>query len=242
MNGNAAQLPPASAAAQSAAAAPPAPQALAAQPQRAPATGELTPRGGSIVLCADGKYRWVYAMDLLKNPTVFLLVWKILFCILAAIFAVTALIDLIQWGGAALLNTLKFFSWFTLGMTVLVALSCYVYAMMMGGQYTVMFEMDAEGVNHVQLPQQAQRARELSDLTVLAGLASGRAAVVGAGLNAARSEMYSAFSSVRAVKACPRRGLIKVNGRLRRNQVYAAPEDFAFVLDYIRSHCENLKS
>ena len=53
--------------------------------------------------------------------------------------------------------------------------------------------------------------------------------------------MYSDWDSVRRVKCYPRRGLIKVNGILRRNQVYAAPEDFAFVRDYILSHCKNLK-
>ena len=50
------------------------------------------------------------------------------------------------------------------------------------------------------------------------------------------------FSRVRRLKAFPRRGLIKVNAPFSRNQVYAAPEDFAFVREYIESHCNNLKS
>ena len=69
----------------------------------------------------------------------------------------------------------------------------------------------------------------------------GNVTAVGVGMNAGRSELYSSWDSVRRVKFRPRRGLIKVNGILRRNQVYAAPEDFAFVADYILSHCPNLK-
>ena len=54
--------------------------------------------------------------------------------------------------------------------------------------------------------------------------------------------MYTDFSSVRKVKAYPRRGLIKVNQLLSHNQVYAEREDFDFVLDYIRSRCPDPKA
>ncbi len=205
---------------------------------------EGEPVSANIVRCADGKYRWIYRLDLLKNPTVFLLVWKIFFFILIGIFAFTALVDLIHWGFDAeqLLGTLRFFGWFLLGMTVLVGLGCLIYAAMMGGSYDVLFEMDAQGVNHRQLPRQAKKAKTVSDLTVLAGLAAGNLTTVGVGMNAARTEMYSDFSRVRRVKAYPRRGLIKVNGLLQRNQVYAAPEDFAFVREFIEAHAVNKRT
>ena len=205
---------------------------------------EGEPVSANIVRCADGKYRWIYRLDLLKNPTVFLLVWKIFFFILLGVFAVTALADQIRWGFdvSSMLGTLKVFGLFVLGMTALVGLGCLVYAAMMGGSYDVLFEMDERGVNHRQLPRQAKMARELSDLTVLAGLAAGSFTTVGVGVNASRTEMYSDFSRVRRLKAFPRRGLIKVNAPFSRNQVYAAPEDFTFVREYIESHCNNLKS
>ena len=69
----------------------------------------------------------------------------------------------------------------------------------------------------------------------------GRTGTVGVGLNAQRTEMYTEFAKVRKVKAYPRRHLIKVNERLEHNQVFAAKEDFAFVKDYIVSHCPNIK-
>ena len=198
----------------------------------------------NILRCSDGKYRWIYDLNLLKNPTIFLLVWKIFACILAGIFVFTTIVDAVSWPGMFvenLLNSLRAFGWLFLGMTVLVAISCLVYAAIMGGKYSVLFEMDEAGVNHKQLSWQADRAKKISALTVMAGFAAGNVTTAGVGMNAGRSEMYSAWSSVRRVKCRPRLGLIKVNGVLRRNQVYAAPEDFGFVRDFILSHCTNLK-
>ena len=231
VSGNAA-APPVSPAAE--------PQGQGAPGRSAPAPSQGQPVSRNIFLCPDGKYRWVYEMNLLKNPTVFLLVWKIFFFIVLGIFAFVAIIDAgdqsdFWWDG--FLELAKIFGYILAGMTALVGVSCLLYAAMMGGKYCVIFEMDEHGVNHKQLPSQAKKARVIAGLTVLAGAASGNLSTVGAGLGAARTEMYSEFAKVRKVKAYPRRHVIKVNERLNHNQVYAAKEDFAFVESFIRAHC-----
>ena len=193
----------------------------------------------NIYLCADGKYRWVYELPILKNPTVFLLVWKIFFFIILGIFVLISIVDAVEWPneiGERLLSNLKIFGFFILGMTVLVGVSMLLYAAIMGGKYVVLFEMDEQGVNHKQLPKQAKKAQVIGAITALVGLASGNLSTAGAGmLSAARTEMYSEFAKVRTVKACPRRHLIKVNQLLNKNQVYADPADYDFVLNYIRA-------
>ncbi len=199
---------------------------------------------GHITRGADGKYRWRYDVNLLTNLTFFFLVWKIFFFILLGISLIGIIADAVQWPASffdGLPATLRFWGYFVLGMTALVAVGYLVYAAIMGGKYCVLFEMDENGVNHKQLPKQARKAEKIAGLTVLAGLAAGKPTVAGVGLNAARTEMYSDFSKVRRIKAYPRRRLIKVNGLLNRNQVYAEKEDFDFVLDYIRSHCPAAK-
>lgn len=191
----------------------------------------------NIYLCGDGKYRWVYEMPILKNPTIFILVWKIFFFILLGIFAVTLIFDAFEGNldGEQFLNTLKFMGIFLAGMTVLVALGVLIYAAIMGGKYVVMFEMDDDGINHKQLPKQVKKAEMIGFITALAGLATGNITTVGVGLtSSARSEMYSEFERVRSVKAYPRRHLIKVNERFGKNQVYAESADYDFVLNYIR--------
>ena len=195
----------------------------------------------NIVLCADGKYRWTYEMSLYRNPTIFLLVWKIFFFIFFAVFACVMIADVINWGTKNIIGFLKFFFYFLIGMTVVIGLGYLIYAAIMGGKYSMLFEMDEVGINHKQMPNQARKATAVSTLTVLAGLFSRKATTVGVGINSARSEMYTDFPKVRKVLAYPHTNLIKVNGLLSHNQVYTETEDFDFVLQYITEHCPNLK-
>ena len=201
--------------------------------------------GSEMIRGEDGKYRWVYEVNLLKNPAIFFLIWRIFFFIFIGIFAFTMLMDAINWPQDffpdRFLTNLSVLGCILMGMTALVALGYLIYAAIMGGKYCVLFEMDEKGVNHKQMPKQAKKAEMLSALTAAAGFASGRLAVIGAGMNAARTEMYSDFAKVRKVKSYPRRHLIKVNGLFSHNQVYTKKEDFSFVKDYIIAHCPNLK-
>lgn len=200
-----------------------------------------TRSGGKITRSDDGKYCWTYELNLYKNPTVFVTVWLIFFFILLGITAVTCISDLVNWGPETLLDNLRFLLYFFIGMTAVVALGYVVYALIVGGRYIVEFEMDEKGINHRQIPSQAEKAKKIGEVTAMAGYLSKRPSVTGAGIMAQRTEMYSDFEKVRHVRPCPRRNMIKLNSPFSRNQVYAAKEDFPFVTDYILSHCNNLK-
>lgn len=197
----------------------------------------------NITLCEDGKYRWVYEMSLFKNPTVFFLVWRILFFVLVGMFVFLTLVEsggINFWWDGFLTNAVVF-GYIMIGMTAVSILGYLLYAAVMGGKYIVEFEMDEKGINHKQIASQARKAQKLGKVTSVAGAATGRFSVIGAGMSAQRTSMYSDFSSTKKVRAYPRRNLIKVNGTLSHNQVYAAKEDFEFVKDFILSHCDNLK-
>ena len=194
-----------------------------------------------VTLGDNGKYRWTYEMSLFKNPTIFLLVWKIFFFIFLGVFAVVNISDFIKWGPEKALENLPVLGYLLLGMTAVVGLGYLIYAAIMGGKYIVEFEMDEKGITHKQTASQAKKAKKIGRVTMMAGAASGRIGNIGAGMNAQRTEMYSDFSKVRKVKAYPRRSLIKVNERFGHNQVYAAKEDFEFVKNYIVARCPNIK-
>ncbi len=194
-----------------------------------------------VTLGDDGKYRWTYEMSLFKNPTIFLLIWKIFFFIFLGVFAVVNISDFIKWGPEKALENLPVLGYLLLGMTAVVGLGYLIYAAIMGGKYIVEFEMDEKGVNHKQIASQARKAKKLGRATMIAGAAAARIGTVGAGMNAQRTEMYSEFAKVRKVKAYPRRNLIKVNERLGHNQVYVAKEDYEFVSNYIVARCVNIK-
>lgn len=198
----------------------------------------------NIVLCEDGKYRWRYDLDLYRSPIIFFLVWKILFFITLGIFVFVFIADAVN-GNAdsdTIIENLKFFGYFVLGMTVVTGMGYFLYALIMGGKYSVIFEMDEHSITHRQIPSQAKKARAISKATATAGALSGNVTAVGVGINSSRTEMTTDFSAVRKVISYPRFHLIKVNELLEKNQVYAAKEDFDFVLNYIVQHIpENAK-
>ena len=203
---------------------------------------EGQPISSNITLCSDGKYRWVYRMSLIKNPTVFLTVWKIFLFIFIGIFIVTSIVDMVEWDDFfpdRLLGNLKVFGLIFLGMTVITWVSCLIYAAKMGGAYVVLFEMDHNGVNHKQVEWQAQKARQLAALTTAVGAKTGNLTTAGIGISATRTELYTDFASVRRIKLHPWRNTINLNARPEHNQVYAANEDFEFVRDFILTHCTN---
>ena len=198
---------------------------------------------GNIILGEDGKYRWVYPLNLFKNPTVFLLIYKIFFFIMLGLFAFMFILDLFE-GNVSLerfLGELKVFGIIWLVITALVAISYLIYALIMRGKYVVEFEMDEKGITHRQIRIQAKKAKAIGAAAIIAGILTGSPTAAGAGIGAARTEMYSDFATVRKVKAYPLRSLIKVNSLLNHNQVYAYKEDFAFVKEYIASRCNNAK-
>lgn len=196
---------------------------------------QVTP---NITLDPDGKYRWTYEMSLFRNPTIFVLLWKVLFIAFVIFFLFIVLLDGCEghFDAEHLAFDCKVFGIGIAGMTVLAAVGYLVYAAIMGGKYIVDFEMDEQGVLHAQCPAQAQKARKLAAVTAAAGAATGRLSTAAIGINASRTKMYTEFARVKKVLAQPRRGVIKLNETLNHNQVYAHPEDFDFVLSYIRAH------
>lgn len=190
--------------------------------------------GNSVTLCQDGKYRWNYEFDMLRNSAILGTLFKIFGGIILGIWLVTAIVDGFEnfWGTTKVMAII--FGVFV----VLILVSYLIVARMYGGKYCVLFEMDEQGVNHVQLPKQFKKAQVLGAITALAGGAAGSLTGAGAGLLAAtRNGLYTSFSQVRSVRSFPRQNVIKVNAPLSKNQVYVPDEDFPFVLDYIRSHC-----
>lgn len=192
----------------------------------------------------NGVYRWSYDLYLYRDYSIYFLIWKIFFFIMTGGFLIIFIADALNGSDfffERCVEDLKFYGYFLLGMTVITLLGYLLYAALMRGKYCVEFEMDEKGILHKQIEEQAKKAKKLSNLTAAVGAASGRLSAAGAGLAAARTEMYSDFSKVKKVKAYPARGLIKVNGVLQRNRIYVEKADFPFVLSYIQTHCTEIK-
>ena len=203
-----------------------------------------TYQGREVRLCSDGKYRWMYELSLLRNPTMFLTVSKVMALSAGIVWLImliaTAFQGDLDW--EQFLFLLKLIG-IVLGiMIALTVISLLVLAALYHGKYIAVFEMDENQVTHIQVPRQFKKAQVIGVLTALIGLASKNPTVAGAGLlSASRNTMTSTYDRVRRVKGFRKRNLIKVNQRLFKNQVYVRDEDFVFVYDFIKSHCPNAK-
>ena len=203
---------------------------------------EKAPGLKQIELCADGKYRWVYEFNMLKNPTIFFTVLNIFGVIIFIQVVIIAIIGLKEGDFLGTLKSAGQTAAIMLGIFfVLTILGYLVVAARYNWKYVVLFEMDHDGIMHRQLKTQVKKAQALGWITALVGLVAGRPSTIGAGiLSATKTSSYSTFSFVRSVKPYRHLHVIKVNEPFCLNQIYV-DEDFDFVYNFIRDHCPKVK-
>lgn len=193
-----------------------------------------------ITLGPDGVMRWVHELNMWKNPSLVITIWKVLLLASLVPALLIALLRLVDGDGltAALGSLLQVGGLVAAIVTALMLLAYPLVAVLNGGRYCVIFEMDELGIRHIHMQRQFRRNQLLAMLTVMAGALAGSPQVAGAGLLAgSRRSLYTAFSEVRAIEPKARRSVIHLATRVTRNQVYAEPEDFDFVLCHIASRC-----
>ncbi len=183
------------------------------------------------ITAEDNKLRWSYSINLWRQP----ILLRPLVITMAVFVAVVAITATISGGFTALLWALGGGIAFTV---VVVGLTYLIMGLIHRGQYIFLFEMDETGVLNQSAPRQNKKARRLKSATVIAGYALGNSAIRDAGRNAGSSEFYSRFSEVKKVKAAQKHNLIRVHSPFVRNQIYASPEQYGFVWEYITSRCQ----
>ncbi len=206
---------------------------------------EFKPVTEHIRLCPDGVYRWVYDLNMLKNPAIILSVWKVLGISFGAAFALSLAADLLQGrlrGAADLWRAVTPFLILAAVFLVISIVAYLILAALYGWKYMVLFEMTEDCVRHIQMPRQFSQAEALGWLTMMAGIASGNPAMAGQGLNvSARNISTSEFRKVSAVRPRRRRSTVYLSQALDKNQVYAEDADFDFVEKYILDRCVRAK-
>jgi hypothetical protein len=196
-------------------------------------------------LYPDGKYRWVYEVNMLTNYSILFDVWKVLgisMGILVLLFVVIAVFDG-DWDVDMLIGMASTLGIVALVMLVLGLIGYFVYAAISGWKYAVLFIMDEKEVVHQQMPNTVKKGQLIGALTILTGFASGRPGAVGTGVLAqSRLSMSSTLAHVERLISCRKMNLIKVNERFEKNRVYVNTEDFDFVYNFLITHCTHLKS
>ncbi len=195
-----------------------------------------------IVIGKDGVLRWVYEMNMWKNPTLVITIWKVL---LIAALVPALLVFFMSFGDgfeAALILFVRIFG-ITAGIvTVLMLLAYPLVALLNGGKYSVVFEMDETSIKHIQMKKQFKRNQVLAMVVVLAGAVSGNNQTTAAGMLAgSKQSSLSCFENVKTIVVHKKRNVLFVNESISHNQVYAEPADFSFVSEYLISRCKKAR-
>ena len=186
---------------------------------------------------SDGVYRWVSELPMATSFFLLFEIWRVIIFSAVLIIVVTAVINLLSGNGLNGVTSAVGMGLLVLAILMVLSLPAYwIVAKANNGKYTVLFEMDEEGIDHTQI--KTDKAKALEALTVLMGKRTGNRTTAGAGmLSAAGTSLYTRFSAVRKIQADASKCLIRLKGKLIRNQVYTDPEHYDFVLDYITSRC-----
>lgn len=132
--------------------------------------------GNRVTLCQDGKYRWVYEVNMLTNYSILFDVWKVFGITIVILVILFSIIFLFT--GELTIDTIIGMGKGTICaagvLSVLSVIGYLFYAAISGWKYVVLFIMDEKEVTHQQMPRSIKKGQIIGALTVLAGLASGR--------------------------------------------------------------------
>lgn len=197
----------------------------------------------NIYYCPDGKYRWIYELNMLKNPVILMTIWKIFGILILVQIVLSFLLEVFEGDISTWFTEYLLTPGFLIVPGILFTLSLISYVIIgfiYGWKYIVLFEMDHHGVDHIQMPKQFEKAQGLAWLTAMAGLATGNFTTAGSGILAAsKSTSSSTFANVKKVIGQKSFHCIKVNEILEKNQIYIPDEDYEFVWNFITSRCPN---
>ncbi|MAT45309.1 MAG: hypothetical protein CL609_23515 [Anaerolineaceae bacterium] len=204
-----------------------------------PASQPVSP---GVVLGGDGVMRWVYEMNMWKNPTLVITIWKVL---LLAAFVPALLVFFLNLGdgfGSAIFAFVKIMAIVAGIVTGLMLFAYPLIAILNGGVYCVIFEMGDKSVKHIQMQKQFKKSQVLAMIVSIAGVMTGNIQATAAGMLAgSKQSLVSSFEKVKSITVNEKRNVIYVNEKLTKNQVYADAGDFEFIKNTIISRCKKAK-
>ena len=121
-----------------------------------------------VTLCPDGKYRWVFEVPMLKNPSILYDVYKVLGISFGVVWLLNVLLIGCEdgfslenlWGSTYVLLAVA------LVLAVIALIAYVIVAWCYGWKYVVLFTMDEKEIVHQQMPRQVKKAQILGALTI----------------------------------------------------------------------------
>ena len=189
---------------------------------------------------SNGKIRWVYEMNMWKNPTLLITIWKISLLASLAPALLMFFLSLEQGIFEAIILSLKVGGMVVGIITALLMLAYPLVTIINGGKYCVVFEMDEKGIHHIQMQKQFKKSQTLAMIGAVVGTLAGSPSTIGGNLLAgSKQSLYTQFSKVKKIIVNKRRHVIYLNEALKHNQIYVSSEDFDYVHQFILKRCSS---
>ena len=191
----------------------------------------------------SGAYHWVYHLDMKRNPVPLLMLLKIFACVCGGMAAVIFFLLLLNHNTvAAAFRGFAIVAFGIGGFLLLVTwLAWLIILGIHGSNYTVEHLMTEDRVVHLQTHEEREQGRKVKTAAFVLGMFSNDPGAMGLATGA-REEMTSRYADVKKLVSAPKHDLIKVNNALQHNHIYAYPHQYAFVWDYLTSHCSGAKT
>ena len=186
---------------------------------------------GRVQMGVDGAYHWLYCMDVRRHARWFWLAVKITAACFLALALVSSVVSLAQGEFSAedLIGPLLA----GVIMTVILLISWGIYLLASGGEYWCVFTMDGRGVTQRSMDKTYDRMQALGALAFVMANSPGARSAAATGMRGAAWHMN--FSDVRTIVIDREHDMIGLKDRVFMSSVYVSPEDYAFVLDYIKA-------
>ncbi len=188
-----------------------------------------------------GNIIWVFEYNLFKNAGILITVLKIFFFIILGISIFVGFISsgFFEYFSEGFYTSLQVFGIMSAIMLILILIGYPILALMKGGKYVVLFVMNEDGIEHIEIQQEKDKTKVINEFALAVSLLTGNASIAGTQFAALiNTSLYSKFKSVNNIVVSKKQKTIFVNSTFAKNQIYVEKEDFDFVEGFIIGHCE----
>lgn len=188
-----------------------------------------------MIITEEGKYQWLYQLDMKNNKSIFRLVLGIILISFGIVAAFLLILDITE--GNSIIPTITMMGAIMAVMLVITWVSYKIVAHRYKNVYGIVYEMDDEGIRFTQVEDQQQLNDLIGMFAAVAGAVSHNYGLMGSAFAMADSSAYSNFSKVTKIVEKRQDNLIEVISPFLLNMVYVDEEHYDFVLEFIRERC-----
>lgn len=190
----------------------------------------------SIVESQEGVYHWHYEYSLWRNSSYLSAIILGLLLLVSIPALVMFFVNMGQGLEEAGKLALKILAYNAATGLILFILGYTIYKKRFGSKYYLIFTMDKDGVNRIQLDQEVKK-KDIDELfSSFLGLYSGEFGQVKELIQSFRQGDYSDFKKVKTIKALERKQTLLIGLNHGKNTIYSPKDDYNFVRAHILKH------